>query len=79
MAKQVGNLTPYLPREILDRYEILNYRNAAQILSNSANAELSEIIKALRFPLLLQGGRQMRAVETRRKNNPRPMGMWKHP
>ena len=42
MARQVGKLTPYLPQDILDGYEVLNYRNAAQLLATSATADLSE-------------------------------------
>jgi hypothetical protein len=41
-------LEPYLPSDILDLYEVHNYRNAAQVLKASAPGALGEIMDALR-------------------------------
>jgi hypothetical protein len=37
-----------LPRDIMDRYEVFSYRNAAVILSETRREEFSEIIEVLR-------------------------------
>ncbi|PKN77211.1 MAG: restriction endonuclease [Deltaproteobacteria bacterium HGW-Deltaproteobacteria-10] len=38
----------YLPADILDLYEVHNYRHAAEVLSTGCSAELDEIVEALR-------------------------------
>jgi hypothetical protein len=45
-GKNVG-LSKYLPPEILGRYEVLNYRNAAEILASSAKRERADLLAAL--------------------------------
>lgn len=48
MAEQSENLKRFLPEDIIGKYEVLNYRNAAQILKAAASAELKDLINALR-------------------------------
>ena len=48
MAESSGALKRYLPADILRRYEVRSYRNAAQILASSATVERADLLKALR-------------------------------
>jgi hypothetical protein len=41
-------LDRFLPRDILDAYEVHNFKHAAEVLSTGFEAELGEIIQALR-------------------------------
>ncbi|MGL5097320.1 MAG: BglII/BstYI family type II restriction endonuclease, partial [Planctomycetia bacterium] len=47
MAESSQDLSAFLPAEILDRYEIRSYRNAAQILASSAAVEHEDLTVAL--------------------------------
>src|SRR5680860_637750 len=38
----------YLPGDVLELYEVHNYRNAGQVLAASCESEFAEIIEALR-------------------------------
>lgn len=40
-------LTDYLPAEILERYEVHNYRHAAEVLATGCRNEFAELIEAL--------------------------------
>lgn len=40
-------LSRFLPKDILERYEVHNYRHAAEVLSTSHPQELNEILDAL--------------------------------
>lgn len=48
MARKADALTKFLPSDLLRRYEVRNYRNAAQILATSAKREFKELIEAFR-------------------------------
>ena len=39
--------TDYLPAEILERYEVHNYRHAAEVLATGYRNEFAELIEAL--------------------------------
>jgi hypothetical protein len=41
-------LAAYIPADITDRYEVRNYRNAAQILATSAREQFAELLSAFR-------------------------------
>lgn len=41
------SLTDYLPAEIFDRYEVHNFRHAAEVLHASCSFEFSELCEAL--------------------------------
>lgn len=43
-----SSITPYIPDDIQNLYEIHNYRNAAQVLATGCKAEFDEILEALR-------------------------------
>jgi hypothetical protein len=47
MAKKVDGLSKFFPAEVLQRYEIRNYRNAVQILSTTAKTEFQDLVAAL--------------------------------
>lgn len=47
MSDSVGDLSLYLPASITSRYEVRNYRNAAQILASAARIERDELFGAL--------------------------------
>lgn len=47
MADDSANLSSFLPTDLLSRYEVRNYRNAAQLLATSATGEHADLIAAL--------------------------------
>lgn len=48
MASQSERFTSLLPKDIVDKYEVVSYRNAAQILATAAKKELADLVAVLR-------------------------------
>ncbi|MFO0967629.1 MAG: BglII/BstYI family type II restriction endonuclease [Gemmataceae bacterium] len=48
MAARSEGISAYVPRDIQDKFEVLNYRNAAQILFTAAPQEFEGLLGALR-------------------------------
>ena len=59
-------LTKYLPSELLEKFEVHNFRHAAEVLSTSCPEELAELMSALaKFEIttadiLAKGGNESR-------------------
>lgn len=77
----MADLSNWIPNDILEKYEILNYNHAAEILSQSFKSEFEEIISALRdFSLntteILQAGGNQSPIPPKFSKKLEPLG-WK--